>query len=162
MTPLQRIFGAGVRIQRAALLRYLLVLTAMSLVWEFAQMPLYTLWDTGTSGEIVYAALHCTAGDAMIGGFTLVVALLVFGAEGWPREGRTRVLAATAALGLGYTIFSEWLNVDLRGAWAYSELMPVVPLTGTGLTPLLQWLTLPVAAYFLATREGARPRRQLA
>jgi hypothetical protein len=66
------------------------------------------------------------------------------------------VLAAAVALGRGYTFFSEWLNVGLRGSWAYSEFMPVVPLTGTGLAPLLQWLILPVAAYRLATRGIAQ------
>ena len=64
--------------------------------------------------------------------------------------------------GLGYTIFSEWLNVEVRGAWAYSARMPVVPIIGTGLAPLLQWLILPVVAYHFATRDRAGSRRKFA
>ncbi|MDT8345266.1 MAG: hypothetical protein RQ752_12660 [Thermohalobaculum sp.] len=154
--------GRGWRTRRGVLARHVAILAVLSLIWEFAQMPLYTIWETGTAREIVYAGLHCTAGDAMIGGFTLLAALLLVGGEAWPRAGRIRVLAAAVALGLGYTVFSEWLNVGLRGSWAYSEFMPVTPLTGTGLAPLLQWLILPVAAYRLATRGVAQPAGRFA
>lgn len=52
----------------------------------------------------------------------------------WPVEGHERVILATLALGVGYTIFSEWLNTALRSSWAYSALMPVVPVIKTGLS----------------------------
>jgi len=47
------------------------------------------------------------------------------------------------ALGAAYTVFSEWLNVEIRRSWSYAASMPVVPFLGTGLTPLLQWLIVP-------------------
>jgi len=66
---------------------------------------------------------------------------------------RIRCVALSAiALGLGYTVFSEWLNVTLRQSWAYREIMPRLPLFGTGITSLLQWLVIPALAYFLAWR----------
>jgi hypothetical protein len=37
-----------------------------NLAWEFAQMPHYTLWRTGSPGEIAFAVLHCTVGDVVI------------------------------------------------------------------------------------------------
>lgn len=154
--------GGGWHSRWGVFARHVACLAVLSLIWEFAQMPFYTLWETGTSGEVVFAVFHCTIGDAMIGGFTLLAVLLVFGGESWPRARRARVLTATVALGLGYTVFSEWLNVDLRGAWAYSERMPLVPPTGTGLTPLLQWLILPVVAYRLATRGIAQSAERFA
>ncbi|MFD1381691.1 hypothetical protein [Fodinicurvata halophila] len=46
--------------------RYLVFMAVGNLIWEFAHMPLYTLWMTGTPREIVFAALHCTAGDILI------------------------------------------------------------------------------------------------
>ncbi len=128
----------------------------MNLVWEFAQMPLYTIWATGSTGEIIYAGLHCTAGDAMIGAAALLGALLLAAPGRWPREGRSPVLIVAVAIGLAYTVFSEWLNVEIRSAWAYSEAMPVVPLLGTGLTPVIQWLTLPAATCLIATRDATR------
>ncbi len=58
------------------------------------------------------------------------------------------------ALGLGYTVFSEWYNVYRAGAWAYAEAMPRV--LGIGLTPLLQWLIVPVAMLMLVRRARIR------
>jgi len=59
------------------------------------------------------------------------------------------------ALGAAYTVYSEWLNTGVRMAWAYSELMPVVPGIGTGLSPLLQWLVLPPLGLWLCGRWSA-------
>ena len=42
-----------------------------------------------------------------------------------------------------YTIFSEWLNIVIRKSWAYSDLMPVVPVISIGLSPLVQWIIVP-------------------
>ena len=107
------LFGTDGRATRALLLRYLVLLTAMNLAWELAQMPLYTIGRTGTPGEIAFAALHCTAGDAMIGSFAMLAALMVAPAR-WPRTGSIRLPAMAVAFGLAYTVFSEWLNVEVR------------------------------------------------
>ena len=56
-------------------------------------------------------------------------------------------MALTAILfGLGYSVFSEWLNTQIRQSWSYTEAMPVLPPFGTGLTPFLQWLIVPGVA----------------
>lgn len=135
---------------------YLAVTAIGHLVWEFAHMPLYTIYASGTTREIVFAGLHCTAGDILIATAVLVVALIGFGESDWPATGAARIFAATLALGIGYTIFSEWLNISVKASWAYSEWMPVVPIIGAGLSPLLQWIVVPSLAYGLAV--GARGR----
>jgi hypothetical protein len=65
--------------------------------------------------------------------------------------GLTLLLAVSFAV--GYTIRREWLNVNVRGSWAYVASMPTLPLIGTGLSPLLQWLVVPSLALRLATRR---------
>jgi hypothetical protein len=67
--------------------RYLAVMVLGNLVWEFAHLPLYTLWETGSPGEIVFAAIHCTGGDILIALSALTAALFVFGTDQWPRRG---------------------------------------------------------------------------
>ncbi len=62
------------------------------------------------------------------------------------------------ALGFGYTVFSEWYNVYRVGAWAYAESMPRI--LGIGLTPLLQWLVVPVAMLILVRHVRTGPRRR--
>ena len=140
----------------AALRRYLGVIAVGHLLWEFAHMPLYTIWWTGTWGEIVFAALHCTGGDILIALSSLVLALLTVGREGWPRERFRAVATITVLLGLAYTAFSEWLNIVIRAAWAYSDLMPIVSVLEfeVGLSPLLQWIVVPLLAFRVVRRRA--------
>lgn len=142
-----------------ALQVYLGVSTAAHLIWEILQLPLYTSWSTAAREQLAFAVLHCTAGDTMIAGLSLLAALTLFGLSAWPKANAKRVYWTTLVLGAGYTIFSEWLNTSVRGTWAYSDLMPVVPLIGTGLAPLLQWLVVPTLAYWFATRLSLYERK---
>ena len=60
-------------ISLTALRRYFSVIIPANLIWEFAHMPLYTIWNEGTWGEIVFAAVHCTGGDILIAMSALVL-----------------------------------------------------------------------------------------
>jgi len=142
-----------------AMRRYLGVIAVGNLVWETAQMPLYTLWRTGSTHDIAFAVVHCTGGDVLIAAVSLLGSLLLFGAADWPRSRFLPVAAATVVLNLGYTIYSEHLNTA-SNAWAYSELMPVLPGLGTGLAPLAQWLVVPLLA-FAAMRSMLRSDKEM-
>jgi hypothetical protein len=111
-------------------------------LWEAAQLPLYSLWQTGTPREIAFALLHCTGGDVLITTATFTVATALAQYFRWPRFGRRMVFTAIV-LGTAYTILSEWLNVEFRRTWSYTAAMPVLPWLGTGLAPLLQWVVVP-------------------
>ncbi len=130
---------------RVVALRYLAIATIANLGWEVLQLPLYTIWQTGTPGELTYAIIHCTAGDVVLVGATLFVALLLAGDDGWPWRSYVRVAVMATALGVACTIFSEWLNVEMLRSWAYTQAMPLLPPFGTGLSPLLQWVIIPPA-----------------
>jgi hypothetical protein len=136
--------------------RYLGVTLIANLIWEIVQLPLYTLWTTGTVRQQAFAIVHCTIGDAMIAALCLILALLVFAEPTWPTTSAVRVFSATLAIGIGYTIYSEWINTSVRGNWAYSPWMPIIPLLGTGLSPLLQWLVVPILAHRISLK---RPRK---
>lgn len=135
---------------RLIALHYLPLLAALNLIWEIVQLPLYTIWSGGSASEIAYAVVHCTLGDAGIGFFALAIALTLTRSGHPATWSFLKVTAITVVLAVAYTIFSEWLNVSVRNAWAYSEWMPVVPVIGTGLSPLLQWVVTPALALALA------------
>ena len=97
--------------------RYLGVSLVAHLGWETLQLPLYTLWSTATLGRQAFAVVHCTLGDLIIAGLSLLLALALFARATWPRESGTQVYLASLAFGIGYTIYSEWLNVNVRGSW---------------------------------------------
>lgn len=136
-----------------ALRRYLVTSAIAHLLWEIVQLPFYTLWSSGTSRTIAFAVVHCTGGDILIAGSSLLTALALVGRRGWPVEVFWRVAGVTLMIGIGYTIYSEWLNTAVRLSWAYSKLMPVVPWIGTGLSPLAQWVVVPALALW-AARAG--------
>jgi hypothetical protein len=137
-----------------ALKVYLGVTLVTNLGWETLQLPLYTIWTTATAPELAFAVVHCTGGDVLIALSVLTLALICVGTKSWPVEYHRRVLLVTLVLGIGYTIFSEWLNIVVRAGWAYSRLMPVVPIINTGLSPLLQWIVVPAFALALARRTA--------
>lgn len=125
---------------------YLAVSAVAHLAWEAAHVRLYTLWRDGTVGEIRFAVLHCTGGDAMIASAVLLLAWLVLGRPSASRAAVRRLAPLVLLLGLGYTAFSEWYNIAVRGSWAYTTAMPLIPGTGLGLTPMLQWIVVPLLA----------------
>jgi hypothetical protein len=136
-----------------AILLYLSAATTLHLVWETAQLPLYTIWSTGTKLEILFAVIHCTAGDLLITASALALAALVARIRHWPFFGN-RMMLTPILLGLCYTVFSEWLNTQVRQSWSYTEAMPLLPPLGTGLTPFLQWLIVPGIALGYVRRKA--------
>lgn len=132
-----------------AIRRYLVGSGVLHIGWEIVQLPLYTIWSDPI-GTQAFAVLHCTIGDLMIAGLSLLAALALAGRTTWPSSGTRPVWLLLLVFGVGYTVYSEWLNVNVRGSWAYSPLMPTVPLLGTGLSPLLQWLVVPTLTLRIA------------
>ena len=133
-------------------LRFVPALAALSLVWEVAQLPLYTLWEEGMPQQVVFAVLHCTVGDVLIGLSALLLALTATRAGPWPGWRWPELTAVATLIGVGYTGFSEWLNTVLRQSWSYSDWMPVLPVVDVGLSPILQWIVIPPMALWIARR----------
>jgi hypothetical protein len=127
-------------------------------LWEAVQLPLYTLWRTGTPREIAFALFHCSGGDVLVTTATFAVATALARHFRWPLFGWRMVFTAVV-LGAAYTILSEWLNVEIRRTWSYTAVMPVLPWLGTGLTPLLQWLIVPSLALAIIGYRNRRTRR---
>jgi hypothetical protein len=130
-------------------------LAGLNLVWEIAQLPLYTIWSEARAGEIAFAVAHCTLGDILIGASALLIALVGLRAPAFEYWNRVAIGIPAVVLGAGYTAFSEWMNTTLRRSWQYSGLMPVLDLgdVAIGLSPLAQWLVLPPLALYLAARR---------
>ena len=132
--------------------RYVPLLGALNLLWEIAQLPLYTLWNEGSPAFIAFAVIHCTLGDVAIGTLALLVALIATRARAVDTWRWRQVALFLVIPAVGYTALSEWINTIARGSWAYSALMPIVNLGGfeIGLSPLAQWFVVPPVALWLA------------
>jgi hypothetical protein len=141
--------------------RYLPWLAVLSLAWEAAQVPLYTLWCEAELAYIAFAVVHCTMGDTLIGGSAFLLALTVGRESALPHWRWRRIALLTALLGAGYTVFSEWMNVAFLRSWAYAPSMPTIDLAGfeLGVSPLAQWLVVPPFALYLAAANHSPGRR---
>lgn len=132
--------------------RYLAIVFPANLAWETLQLPLYALWEEGDAGLLAWAVLHCTGGDLLIASGSLLLGAVLVGGQAWPQGRFLRVAAISTALGVSYTVWSEWLNTSVKGAWAYSEWMPIVPVLGVGLSPIAQWIVIPLLGFWWARR----------
>ncbi len=133
--------------------RYLGAILLGNLVWEMAQLPLYTIWKTGTARELAVAVLHCTAGDVAIAASALGIAIVLTREWNWPRSEFRKVACVAIVIGIAYTIYSERLNVLVLQNWSYADLMPVLPWLEVGLSPVLQWLLVPAVAFGWVQKE---------
>ena len=143
----------------STLRRYLVFAIPAHFLWEMVQLPLYTIWQTESFGYVAFAVAHCTGGDIVIASMALLGSLLLFGTSRWPEERYVAAAAVALAAGLAYTVVSEWLNTEIRRSWTYSDLMPRLPLVGTGLSPFAQWIVIPLVAFWWARDPVALSNR---
>lgn len=121
----------------------------LHLLWEIAQFPLYTVWQEGDWGYILYGLAHCTLGDLLIMLSCYWVVALLNRNRYWYL---TNILVngfLFTLLGLGYTIYSEMINVNIKANWAYTELMPIIPVIEIGGMPFMQWVLIPPLTLWL-------------
>jgi hypothetical protein len=113
----------------------------LNLLWEVGQLPYYAFASSVGPPGVAWSVIHCTAGDVGIALGSFGTAALATRRLDWPARRPQLGLAVALAVGLVWTVQSEWQNVYVRGAWAYASAMPTI--SGVGLLPILQWLVLP-------------------
>lgn len=118
-------------------------------LWEFGHSPLYTDHDRGTA-YVLWTRFHCTVGDVLILLGAFVLTAVLWRSRYWFLGQPIYPSIAFAGFGLGYTIFSEWLNTTVTAAWQYAPAMPQY--WGIGLSPLLQWVVTPPVMILMLRR----------
>jgi hypothetical protein len=131
----------------------------VNFLWEFAQVPFYRCLETRRHGECVAACTRATFGDAGIA-IAAYWTVAVVGSRRWIFQPTPMEVAGFVGTGVGITVVFEWLATEVLDRWAYSERMPVLPVLGTGLLPLLQWTLLPPLVVYLVRRRYAEPPRR--
>lgn len=125
-------------------------------VWEVAQMFAY-IRPAGSSWMSEFA--RCTraaAGDVAIILGICAIGTLASGDLAWSLSGKWNVYVTSSVLGLVYATLLERLALA-EGRWSYADAMPLVPLFGVGLLPLLQMVLLPPLSIWLGRRWIIRP-----
>ena len=133
----------------------------LNFAWEILQAPLYAGMAGLPHALVTKACLQATVGD-------MVIMLLAYGAVAAGARSRCWVVAAShwqlawfVAIGVAITAGIEWLAT--RGhwvqSWNYLPAMPLVPGTGIGLAPLLQWVLLPLLTVWFVRRQLCAAQR---
>jgi hypothetical protein len=118
--------------------------------WEMWQVPFFVGMEATAHGQVVWLCTRATFGDVGIALAALAPLL-------WPGVGVRRLIALQpgalilyVAAGLLVTIAFEFAATEVLGRWAYSSTMPRLPVLGTGVTPILQWIVIPPVAVIFA------------
>ena len=121
----------------------------LNLVWELVQMPLYDA-TSFTVNHIAFCALGAVA-DA------IMFVLLYFGFSAivknvfWIQHPKWYHVVLVILIGGTGAILSEIRHLSL-GSWAYSDVMPIIPVVNVGLSPVLQFMILPMVIAILSYR----------
>ncbi|TFI59767.1 hypothetical protein E2493_02705 [Sphingomonas parva] len=124
--------------------------------WELIQAPLYQGMASAPHWTSVLVCSRAAVGDAVIAFIAFCTACLAARTPSWPMQPNRRGIIVFMGVGLVITVVIEHLATSSTSAswgWRYSSMMPLVPLIGAGLSPVLQWLILPPLVVWLARRH---------
>lgn len=136
---------------RRACARLLTIALPLSFIWEVLQAPAFT----GLPRSWFAHAAVCAA--AAVGDGLLVLALFalgsrLFGGAQWVRPPRAGRYLTLVLVGIVVQGAIEWLAVDRLGLWGYEAGHPTLPLTSTGLLPILYAVVVVPLAFWLLAR----------
>ena len=118
-------------------------------VWEALHLQLYTSYAAlGNGWALVFFA---SAGDVLYTLLILALVTLIRGDPNWIQQPKANEYLATALLGGLVACMVEYKALAFH-RWAYAAAMPIVPLIGIGLSPLLQMILLTPTALYIATK----------
>lgn len=119
-------------------------------IWEMLQAPLYANMRGMAPGKATWLCTVASGGDVVIMLVAYSAVALLVGTRAWfvyPRPGR---VAVYLAVGLLVTVAAEMLSIHRWGRWSYGPSMPL--LLGVGVSPLAQWVVVPLVMLWVAKR----------
>ncbi|WP_220250545.1 hypothetical protein [Billgrantia montanilacus] len=153
MTGMQAGYGPLKRLLASPEFNVALFAFLLNFPWEFLQVPLFVAMPEMAHWDAVLFCTRATLGDVLIALIAFWVVAGLRRHRSWLLRPDTRSILGFIAIGIVITVGLEWHATELQQRWQYAERMPTLPLLGTGLAPLLQWLLLPPLILWLARRQ---------
>lgn len=129
----------------------------MHFTWEFLQAPLFKNMEPLSHFEGILVCLQATLGDMALVLVAFWTTCLVTGTRHWPVRAGARAIAVWLGTGLFLTVTIEFLSTEILGRWTYAADMPRLPLLGTGLGPIGQWIVVPMIVFWYMCRLSSDP-----
>lgn len=126
----------------------------LNFIWEVWQVPLFQGMDNLTHFE---ATLHCTLaalGDVIILLVAFWIIALTARSRRWIIHPKIIQVTGFIAIGAVITVGFEAIAIHVLNRWQYTAAMPTLPILGTGITPILQWLIIPPVIVSMMRRRG--------
>jgi hypothetical protein len=118
---------------------------SLNLTWELLQIPLYNA--TYSIKQMSFCALASVA-DVIMELLLYFGFAFIFRNIFWVKNLKWRQVVAVVLVGGIGAILSEIRHLSL-GTWKYSEAMPIIPIVNVGLSPVLQFMILPLLTYIV-------------
>lgn len=125
----------------------------VNFVWEFRQVSFYRDMPPAPHWSTTKFCPVASAGDAVIALVSFWAVVVITRTRAWVLKPSARHVALFAMVGIVMTVDAEWVATELLGRWTYADRMPTLPLIGTGLLPLLQWMILPPLVVWFVRRQ---------
>ena len=122
-------------------------------VWDFVQVPTYTGMADLPHWEAIKLCMSATFGGVGFARTAFWLASLAARRRDWILRPTRFPAAIFVVVGIVLTVGFEYYYTNISLRWTYSDLMPLVPPFGTGLSPLLQWLVVPLLVVWLTRRH---------
>lgn len=124
--------------------------------WELLQAPLFSSLDGESHVSGILICLRATFGDLGIALAAFWAAAFAAGGRNWVSRATPLSISVFLGIGLIVTIGFEYVSTETLNRWAYASQMPRLPIFGTGLAPLLQWLIIPSLVLWYLKRLSPR------
>ncbi|MEO1169853.1 MAG: hypothetical protein AAFW97_14185 [Pseudomonadota bacterium] len=120
-------------------------------LWEMWQMPFYDQSGLAFMDMVKGCSLG-SLGDAGIMVLAYRAAAWIVGSRDWIIDLPRKAVFAYLATGLMITVAIEHIAINIEFGWRYSTLMPLEPVFGTGMVPIIMWVIVPMATLWLVRR----------
>lgn len=122
-------------------------------IWEFWQVPTYAGMAELNHWDGIKLCTSATFGDVGFAMTAFCLTSYIAKNRLWFLKPSTTQMLVYIGTGIALTVGFEYYYTNISLRWTYSELMPLVPPFGTGLSPLLQWLIIPILVLWLTKRQ---------
>lgn len=121
--------------------------------WEMWQMPLFMFSQSTDLPAMNWMCTQASLGDGVIAVISYYFVFYI-NKKHWLSTASFVDVFLFILPGMALTIVLEHINTGFYSRWEYDPLMPIVPIIGIGLFPLLQWIVIPPMVY-LASKKRA-------
>lgn len=125
----------------------------LNFVWEMWQIPFFAAMPSEPHWVGVAMCTRATFGDVAISLVAFWCVAAFPRSRWWIINSSPAQVVGFVAVGVVITIILEALATGPSARWSYAPSMPTLPVLGTGILPLFQWILVPPLTIWFVRRQ---------